>query len=477
MSDWFEELHGNRLTWLESTRQNDFEQGIKNLTVDKYTEPVHFIYELLQNAEDQDATSVHFILTKNDLEFCHNGRSFQQKDVENITGIGNTQKASQGDKIGCFGIGFKSVFEITDRPEIYALLDGKPFAFAIEDQFVPIRLPVKEEYFKEDQTRFVLPFQSGTERFYNQIRDKLRVLGADTLLFLDHLTAIHWKTDTEEGVYRCKRSQPPNEWCDLISEEMASNESAICQETRYLRFSKAAHVVGSDSELAVRLAFRVEDDCIEPEKDLSVLNVFFPTGEQTRLKFRLHAPMLLNDSRTIMKKENETNSQLMQDCATLLAESLSHLKEVGLLNVECLNCLPIREDDFPIGSTFRLLYEAVRTALRTQPLLPTKAGSSQSHTCASNARLSETSRVRTLLDEELLTDLYDYPSANTLYWLSEKITDKLTKDLWVYLKKELHVDELDAEDFAAMLNGSFLERQHDTWIVQFYQNMSEIPSL
>ena len=127
MGDWFDDLYNKRVAWVESTRQNDFQRGIDNLTVNKYADSIHFVYELLQNAEDQDATSAEFVLRENSLEFCHDGKPFTQADVENITGIGNTQKAGQANKIGCFGIGFKSVFEITDRPEIYAGLDGQPF--------------------------------------------------------------------------------------------------------------------------------------------------------------------------------------------------------------------------------------------------------------------------------------------------------------------------------------------------------------
>ena len=140
MNDWFEELRRDRIGFVESMRRNNFERGIKNLTVDKYTEPLHFIYELLQNAEDQDATEVHFIVGKDRLEFRHNGKPFTRQDVSSITGIGNTQKADQANKIGCFGIGFKSVFEITHCPEIYTTIAEQPFAFAIEDQVIPILL-------------------------------------------------------------------------------------------------------------------------------------------------------------------------------------------------------------------------------------------------------------------------------------------------------------------------------------------------
>ena len=42
--------------------------------VDKYSEQAHFIYELLQNADDACATSAKFILTQQHLIFIHDGK-------------------------------------------------------------------------------------------------------------------------------------------------------------------------------------------------------------------------------------------------------------------------------------------------------------------------------------------------------------------------------------------------------------------
>ena len=45
-------------------------QGIKNSVVEKYSDQAHFVYELLQNADDADATSVRFVLEPNRLIFA-----------------------------------------------------------------------------------------------------------------------------------------------------------------------------------------------------------------------------------------------------------------------------------------------------------------------------------------------------------------------------------------------------------------------
>ena len=48
-------------------------RGYKDSVVEKYSDQAHFIYELLQNADDACATNARFILEENRLIFAHNG--------------------------------------------------------------------------------------------------------------------------------------------------------------------------------------------------------------------------------------------------------------------------------------------------------------------------------------------------------------------------------------------------------------------
>ena len=50
-------------------------RGYKDSVVKKYSDQAHFIYELLQNADDACATNARFILEENRLIFAHNGTS------------------------------------------------------------------------------------------------------------------------------------------------------------------------------------------------------------------------------------------------------------------------------------------------------------------------------------------------------------------------------------------------------------------
>ena len=52
----FEELCKNRINWVSASEDNGFNEGILKLLTDLYPDKAHFVYELLQNAEDAKAT-------------------------------------------------------------------------------------------------------------------------------------------------------------------------------------------------------------------------------------------------------------------------------------------------------------------------------------------------------------------------------------------------------------------------------------
>src|SRR5215469_15634369 len=98
----------------------DANEGEVNLDIfeDFYPDKAHFVYELLQNAEDAGATEVVFTLMPDCFVCEHDERPFTLEDVTSITGLHDSTKAEAQDKIGKFGVGFKSVFVYTQSPAI-----------------------------------------------------------------------------------------------------------------------------------------------------------------------------------------------------------------------------------------------------------------------------------------------------------------------------------------------------------------------
>jgi hypothetical protein len=179
------------------------------LLADRYDDRTHFIYELLQNAEDAlarrnnwtGARSVTFHLANSTLRVSHFGVPFTEADVRSICGIAESTKGLT--EIGRFGIGFKSVYAVTDSPQIHS--GDEQFAI---DSFVWPKeaVPVATEH---DQTVLLLPLRPGDVTAPMEIGAGLRMLGPRALLFLKELEEVAWSVDGGgSGLYlRSKRQR------------------------------------------------------------------------------------------------------------------------------------------------------------------------------------------------------------------------------------------------------------------------------
>ena len=148
-----------------------------------YDDPSHFIYEILQNAEDEGANKVEFKLFENKLDVYHNGKDFDLNDINGVTGIGISKKKKDLTSIGKFGVGFKSVFAITETPYIFS---GE-YKIKIEDFVVPA---VVSDNAQINGTLIRFPFNHklhSREECFLLITKKLENIGLRTLLFLKNI--------------------------------------------------------------------------------------------------------------------------------------------------------------------------------------------------------------------------------------------------------------------------------------------------
>ena len=175
-------------------------RGIRRIVEGLYPDSAHFIYELLQNAEDTGANEAYFDLSKGSLVFEHDGRPFDRRDIEAITDIGEGAKSTDDDKIGRFGVGFKAVFAYTETPHIWS----PTYSFKITDLVLPKSLPPNAEL--GEKTRFEFPFdnpEKTPQDAFREIDAGLADLAETTLLFLSHLQSIRWRiTEDKHGEVR-----------------------------------------------------------------------------------------------------------------------------------------------------------------------------------------------------------------------------------------------------------------------------------
>lgn len=349
--------------------------GIRRTVEELYPDSAHFIYELLQNAEDTGATEAFFELRDSSLVFEHNGRPFSEADVRSITDIGDGTKSEDLDKIGRFGVGFKAVFAYTETPRIWS----PSFCFEITDLVLPGEIPAIPSL--GDSTRFEFPFNNPKKSphvAHSQVVEGLNGLAETTLLFLTHLKSISWRVGRESQTIR----RIPHAGAHF--EILGTVDNKIASSRHYLRFSRP--VEGLENQ-KVAIAFELENlpDVSTFQHSLPLhtqmriksafrgrVSVYFPAEKETSgLRFHVHAPFVTGLDRASIKDSN-ANSPLFLQLAQLSASALDEVRNLGLLTRDFLAVLPNPQDG--IQESFKPIMRRIIAAMRERPLTPTQLG-------------------------------------------------------------------------------------------------------
>ena len=433
------------------------------LLADSYDDRTHFIYELLQNAEDalrkrinwSGSRCVRFELAAHQLLVYHTGKPFDQKDVGGICGIGESTKEQDLTAIGRFGIGFKSVYAVTERPEIHSGEED----FAIENYVHPVA--IREIPHSTDETVIVLPLKE--RGYHEEIRDGMKRLGPDSLLFLHEIEEIEWKIENgASGLYLRGQSDQLAEnvrQITIIGKEDGQDDV----EQDWLVFSKSISSLDGKEIGNVEIAFSVKDGQVIPVTR-SFLVVFFPTVVETHLGFRVQGPYRTTPNRDNVPKLDEWNKKCVQTTADLLEEALIWLRDKQKLDIEFLQCLPLDRNKFDEDSMFAPLYNKVRGTLVRERLLPCFGGG---YATANDVKLARTQDLRELFNQEQLTQVFG--TTREIRWLIDGISRDRTPQLRQYLMSELSIDEIMPDRILPKLDSRFLKMQSNYWLRRLYE--------
>ena len=171
-----------------------------------YSDKTHFIYELVQNADDNKSRHLELQLGENELLVWNDGCQFSKKDVRSICSIGLSNKDLT--QIGNFGIGFKAVYAYTDLPEIYSGDERFRIRNFKEPEGIDDMAPRIREQVNKGRTVFRLPFKDILrQEDIGYLKNRLCNLEKRVLLFLRHLKKIQWRDthDAQTGSYSCHR--------------------------------------------------------------------------------------------------------------------------------------------------------------------------------------------------------------------------------------------------------------------------------
>ena len=451
-----------------------------------YTDKSHFVYELLQNAEDAGASKIKFEQYGNRLVVLHDGHPFSMENLQGLCDIGKSDKTEDLNQIGEFGVGFKSVFGICETVCLYSHPSQKDleagyqqFAVEIKDFTHPVDID-DQEVDADYTTKFVFPYGVGftfsgfntIERLNEVLSRRLQNLGITTLLFMKHLKSIDYKIELPKlkasGTYHLEK-KPLNDHCSFVSAMGESASKKENEEISYLVFSRP--VIGIQAGRTIDIAFAVTqeengDYTFTPAKS-PYISVYFPTETESKLKFIVQGPYRTTPNRSSVPADDKDNIDLAEQTAALLHDSVIELRDSGKLNFSFLNILPVDSEVFYSAPFFECMFNETENMMKKEKLLLCKDGTYASADAVKIARGSDFAEV---LSEELLTELLN--DGTEYHWLPTSLTEtsKTYKVLYEFLTDVLDIEVIRPENLRNAFNNNrdFLPRRDDEWLVKFY---------
>ncbi|KAK8939439.1 hypothetical protein KSP40_PGU008498 [Platanthera guangdongensis] len=260
-------------------------RALNCLSRELYSQDSHIILELIQNADDNcypeniEPTLV-FILQDNGVIVLNNELGFSAQNMRALCDIGSSTKKGSSGYIGQKGIGFKSVFRVTDAPEIHS--NGFHVKFDINEGQIGFVLPTivppcNIDFFSRqvlcdtDQlhdtswnTCIVLPFKSELKsgKGMNPILSMFSDIHPHLLLFLQRLQCIKYKNMISN---------------ELVILRRESNENGIVTVS-----------LGKDKMSWLLISRNLEPTLIRPDVQTTKITLAFPLEESENAKYKAH---------------------------------------------------------------------------------------------------------------------------------------------------------------------------------------------
>ena len=371
-------LEGDGLVVVENILRR-YRNLLATIAEDLNSKESHFIMELVQNADDNSYAKgidpgLSFIAERDRLVVVNNETGFLSANVTALCSAGESSKKSKTGYIGEKGIGFKSVFKVTDAPEIHS--NGYHFRFDRTDPEDLLGYVVphwKDPNLAIDDavTTLVLPARTGKPFQIELLKD----LDAALLLFLDKLRQLEVKSVT--GVIRYAREDRgpiTTLKTSTIAPNGTTNESQLHffrssanYDMSFLNEPKREGITETELVLAFPLSAKEEakPDSVSPTYAFLPIRDFgFP--------FCIQADFVLISSREGIHEDLEWNITLRDKIAETFVEAVEAFKSKPRLANTYLRFLPNEKavhDPF-----FRAVVDQIIDAIGEANCVPVEGG-------------------------------------------------------------------------------------------------------
>ncbi|CAG0967223.1 hypothetical protein METP3_01220 [Methanosarcinales archaeon] len=310
----------------------------------------HFFMEFIQNSDDAKSESMKIEIDKNFIKIFNDGNCFKPENVNSICRIGRSSKTPE-EYIGYLGVGFKSVFLVSDCPHIYS--GGYQFRFDkkywdnnedIPWQLIPVWIDEPLELpNKIWKTKFILKLPDKVdEKTIQKLEDELSPehLNNRIILFIRNIKKleIHDKIrGIKRKIIKSKNKSKSTEYEIYSVEEYANDQ--LRNYVRWLVLRKKCKVkeeIRKDPstpksrkniiEREVLVAFKLDNQnsLLKEEKGTAHTGVFsfLPLKEaKSGLNFLIQSDFITTTGRTDISRDSPWNKWIAGEILQLIIDT------------------------------------------------------------------------------------------------------------------------------------------------------------
>ncbi|KAF3407649.1 hypothetical protein DPV78_001639 [Talaromyces pinophilus] len=348
-----------------------------------YTSESRFVYELIQNAEDNsyncaqnDDPFISFTLTPDEIIVENNETGFTREDVCSICKVGDSTKSNRIGAIGENGVGFKYVFQVARKVRIQSGIFDFYFEHLPSDTGMGMVTPFNEKDGPgfRDGTRMTLTLLHPND-FSERSKDLLRIPNV-LILFLPKLKRIEVSVrDSNNGTSSSiiHESHDGEEEKGSTMRVLTRTDDEIFQkyfhvERRTFQDLPKDDILRNRDSAEVVLAFPITSDSrpiLEPQLTFS----FRPMGS-FGFKFIIQSDFVTTANRQDVHLCS-WNYVLLQHISKVFLDAVDKFCKIPVLQYEWLYFLPATEIDHEYWSE---LHDLINELLAKRPILLTENG-------------------------------------------------------------------------------------------------------
>ncbi|KUL01410.1 MAG: Uncharacterized protein XE11_2137 [Methanomicrobiales archaeon 53_19] len=459
--------------------RNGYYNLIKVFAAELYSKDTHFIFELIQNAEDNTYTAVEpsfsFQLVKSDptdtpgsdgaLVIHNNEVGFSRKNVDAICDVHQSTKTKVQGYIGEKGIGFKSVFRLTSNPHIFS--NSYMFCLPERDEQIGMGYIVPQwvDEIPKDLdplgTTIILPLDKP-QFPYEHIEKMLREIDPVTILFLSKLKGITIETESEYQLSIRKDDEKSPLVRVLVDRndhgDVLSYAHEFILHTR--SFDKPSNInpesrTDIDSR-EVSIAFPLNSESPGAGKVFAYL----PVREDTGLPFIINADFLLPSSREDIREGEPWNQWLRECIPDVFIEAFEKCLDLTEYRETVYRFIPLEAH----AKFFERVVDTIQERLNVRDVVLTEPDGKK---CKPSEAWTAGKNFRSLLSQEA------YPEA--------LLTNRLVMGSIETYKKQLqhigvrgYTSEIVRQCF---LESGWIEQHSLDWLLECYRYLSSITQI